>query len=207
MLSKQKLKNTDVICIYGQRGSGKSIMAKYLLLKFPKYIVFDPLGEYSRFGKVVFSLEEINPEDERIIFNPRDTPNNEETHDLVSKYVWDNLPNYCFLTDEIHMYQSKALTTNFKKVITQGRHRGIGMICVSQRFANVNQTITTQASHLFLFRLFGRDIETAKTYFGSDIEDLLRQLEEYHYIYWNTKQNNFLPCKPIDKYIASRLEP
>jgi len=202
----KKLYNTDVISIFGQRGSGKTIMAKYLLSKYPKYFIYDSLGEYSKFGRVVFDLDDIDREqDEKIVFNPIYTDNNQETHDKVSQYIWDYLPHYLFVTDEMHIYQNKNLSKNFMKMITQGRHHGNALMSITQRFANVNQTITTQSNKLFVFNLFGRDIETARGYFGKEISEKIKKLKKYSYLYWDTSNADFSINKPLPTKIVKKL--
>lgn len=202
-----KIKDTDVITIFGQRGSGKSVMAKYLLQNYPRFFVYDPLNEYGHLGKVVTDLDQIDLEnDKRIIFNPIKKNDDLEMHDIISGFVWEYMPNTLFATDEMQMYQSTKLTPNFKKVITQGRHKGIGVLAISQRFANLNQTILTQSHHVFIYSLFGRDIESAKSYFGKKIEESINSLPEYAFIYWNTKSRNWTVSKPLSSEIVSKVD-
>ena len=152
LINKISLKSTDVQVIFGKRGSGKTILGKYLVSKYKRMFIYDCLGEFAQFGKVVTNLDQINlDEDNCVVFNPVETEDSQDTHDMCALFVWQYMPNCLFVSDELHMYQGNSLSPAFKRLITQGRHRGIGMLGISQRYANLNQTIITQSSHVFMF--------------------------------------------------------
>jgi len=207
-----QFRQTDVLLIVGQRGSGKTILGKYLTRSFAnkmRTFIFDPMAEFQiGYGKVVYNLSEINlEEDKHIVYNPikNDSIDEIELYDQICKFVWEKMPNTLFVTDELHNYESKALTRYYRKLITQGRHRNIGMIGISQRYALLNQTTITQSSHIFIFRLIGRDIEVSRQYFGAEIEPLLRNLQEYHFIHFDTRKQGYELKKPISSEIAKNL--
>lgn len=205
-----KFKSSDVITIWGQRGSGKTVMGKYVLLNWKKWLIYDAVGEFSqkpeKYGKVVYDLSEIDLEnDKKIIFNPLNTPNDEQTHDEVAKFVWEHFQNSLFVTDEIHEYQYRKLTKYFKKIITQGRHFNIGVMGISQRYANVNPTITTQSQHLFVFRMFGRDEEVTKQFFGKKLDERFTNMPEHHFVYYNTGKTDVQFMKPLPEAIVKTL--
>jgi DNA helicase HerA-like ATPase len=184
-----EIKTTDVILILGQRGTGKSNLVKYLAKRFKRIVVYDCLHEHSELGAVTHNIEDINNENlelnEKIIFQPY-----EDSQELFNEFcnrVW-KMQNVVCIIEEISNYASNNyLDLNFSKLLRLGRHRGIGLICISQRCALVNKTIPALAEHIISFRQqLPNDLAYLYEFVGQDVYKL-PSLENFYFMHYSYK--------------------
>lgn len=155
---------TDQICtIAGQRGVGKTYLAKQLISGLQRVIIYDPVGEYDpRFAYV--------PNGDSV----------EEFEEFMRK-CW-NMGNVFIVIDEAERFlrnNGRILPYTYK-VINTGRHRNIGMMCVTRRLAELHKTAFGLSAMVILFRLFlPNDIK----YIGEFLvnAEAVRTLPDYKY--------------------------
>lgn len=160
--------NTQLECVHeyviGASGSGKSHYVKTILEKFNRAIIWDPDDEYSE-SKGVFTTSSASQliahiqsgDDVRVRFVPRSMDGKylEQCFEFVSlvAFVWGD----CVLVaEEIAdvTTPSKALN-GWGTVLRRGRKRGVKVVAVSQRPAEADKTIFTQARIIRTGRLDG----------------------------------------------------
>lgn len=175
--------------ILGKRGSGKTYLAKKVLSRYRRYLVFDTLGEYKDEGVVVQSLVELSEFWQkvyrgpfRIIYQPLDP---ESEFDQICSQVW-LCENLTFLVEEVDRYaRPLAMSVPFKEIIQRGRHHDITFIGVTQRPHGVDKLITSQSKAMYIFNTTEpRDIKYFEDVVGSDVVKKLAELKEYEFVKW-----------------------
>jgi len=172
---------TDVSFVAGQRGTGKSVLADYLLRQYVneghKGFVYDTVRDHPDFKRV--------------------TPNNPSLEDFEewARKLYKQ-GNIIVLIEEIDMICSSSLIgPEFKKLVSLGRHQNIGLILTARRIADVHKLPPSQAHHFFLFRMhLPNDVAYLRKFIGDDA-DQLSTLEDYHFMHWH--QGHAQICEPV----------
>ncbi|AIU66868.1 DUF87 domain-containing protein [Vibrio coralliilyticus] len=159
--------NTQLDCVHeyviGASGSGKSHYVKTIVEQYNRAIIWDPDDEYSE-AKGVFTtsrasdlIEHIKNGDIRVRFVPSSMDGKylEKCFEFVSlaAFVWGG----CLLVaEEIADVTSPSKAVNgWGTVLRRGRKRGVKVVGVSQRPAEADKTIFTQARIIRTGRLDG----------------------------------------------------
>lgn len=192
------------IFITGKTQSGKSFFCKWLLRQYENLLVYDLKREYTAFGVVVRSLDQlrraVGQGYNRIVYQPVDL--SAEHFDLVCDFVFSFLRNLVFVVDEVHVFCSKhCIPQNFKNLITvaQGSPYFIGVISISQRPANVHNDVLGNSSLIVSFRLsLFADAEAVSSMTDIPVEEL-QGLEYYWFYVYNDreKENVITKHEPI----------
>ena len=175
------LKPDDISMVIGQRGTGKSVLADYLL------------QEYSDEGHKTFAYDTVrdHPNFKRV------TPSNPSLEDFEewAKKLYEE-GNVVVLIEEIDMLcSSSQIGPEFKKLVSLGRHENIGLILTARRIADAHKLPPSQAHHFFIFRChLPNDITYLKKFIGDDV-DQLATLEDFHFMHWN--QGKAQICEPV----------
>ena len=157
------------------------------------YIILDTDGELSFMGEVAYSLDDVrelwNDKQFRIIVDADQW--GEEEMEGLNEFVWELInklseKNLEFLygVTEIWEYapsrklpsagfteEGKVLPSYLKRLLKRGDKRGLNFLWDSQRPAETNTLIPSQANELFVFRLTG----------GADLKymsDIIRGIEQ-----------------------------
>lgn len=165
ILKKQTLENpfiqrSDIICVIGRRGSGKTtLVKKFLLPRLQPFIIYDSIGEYA-------DIENCSLAKTRADFfdllesqsNIRIMPETISLNDLC--FVLDTaVVNYTVFIDEFHLFFEHhmtfaAETPYFKKLILLGRHKGIGLVISTQRPTDIPKYVLSQATLIYTFHVY-----------------------------------------------------
>jgi len=178
-----------IILILGQRGSGKSYLAKSLIGKSNRYVIYDVLGEYSESGIVCESLYEFKEvflrlylDRFRIVYQPL---NPSGDFDKICDLLFE-CGDLTFLVEEIDTFcSSQEISDNFANIIQRGRHKEISLIGVSQRPYGIHRLITSQAKEVYSFiHREPRDIDYLKSFIGDEAEKI-KDLKQYEFLKWD----------------------
>lgn len=169
-----RLKNTDIIVISGERGTGKSTLAMYFARMFPRYVVYDALGEYQEKG-----------------FENVYIPGSSESYEFerFCKACWE-VENIMVVIDEAETFmpEGRNFPEHAFKIVMQGRHRNIGMIVTTKRIAELKKTIVSQAKYVILFRHFLRnDIDYIRSFAGDRAYEL-KDLKDFRFMVYSLGQ-------------------
>lgn len=196
-------RQTDLIAIFGRRGSGKSTLCKTIQRAFPRVVVIDLLHEYpdsqadhvattfEGFGRICAHLADTKPKKFRVIFrfDVEKDENPEEINQVLR--VLYHLGNCVIVIEEIHHYMRREVMPPWlKKIVLLGRHRGLGILATSQRPAEVSKTFVSQCHHVFAGVFFERN---DLAYFADTIgsaSQLLEKVKPFRFIH-------FEPGKPV----------
>jgi len=178
----------EVIVIFGKRGSGKTTLAKKLLLGRKRLFIFDTLREY-KVGLVtddIHRASEFLLEHEHSIFRISYSPEIEDKRafNYVCELIY-TLKNVTFLIEEVDNYCSALMIPEtFSKIIRYGRHQDISIIATSRRTAEVPRLLTSQATDFFIFSHHEpRDLDYFSHLFNPGISEKIRNLKTLQYLH------------------------
>lgn len=136
---------TDVTAIYAGRGAGKTTLARKLVTKarLPRIVYIDPVGA-GGCNTVAEVLGCLARGDRQVTL----TSASRETclRCVYAVALRSTKAEPVFLVcDEAPLYLDKA-TDALKKIMYQGRHRGLGMLILAQRPTAVSAALRSQAA-------------------------------------------------------------
>ena len=171
--------NEDCV-IVGMKGSGKTYLANEILrgLSNVNVIVYDFNWQFSESRAVVIhNIDELFKAYDHNggghwIFQPHD-----KSEDIFVKYCDEifKRANVVSMIDEAHMFVSKMrILKAYNNLILSGRPRGISVISISSRPANLPNNALTNSRHIFAFRLnLESDVKFLESWLGSQAWELL----------------------------------
>jgi len=196
--------------VIGKRGSGKSVLTKYLIRNDRRLVVYDIMSEYVE--GVVFDSGDIGEGLEmrefwrhvyrrsfRIIYRPLS---------VKFEILWlatavFSLGDLTFVIEEID-----AVCTPFdipepmQAIIQRGRHKNIELIGVTPAPFGIHRDLTRQAKDIFIFRTSEpRDIHYLRQLLGERIEPKLAALEQYEFVQWSDSHDELRIGKVQDDKI------
>lgn len=179
-----KIASNERVVIFGTTQSGKSTLFRYLVRLYKRVIVYDPMHQHNALGRIVHNPDLLLAafrEHNKVVFQP-----NEDTlanFEQVCKLCL-GLSNFLFAVEEAHYYARKTfLPPKFGQLLKTGANRGIGVVAISQRPAELHNTVISLAAHRVSFILdMQSDIEVLHDYFG-ELALKLPQLPPYFFIH------------------------
>lgn len=206
-------KPTDCIGVMGQRGCGKSYLAKNLQKVWPRRVILDPTLEYtdqngkpifdgaflvdnfSNFGKKILELQ--NSKKFVLIFQP-----GIELEDFSAEF--DQICRVIFyfggvqlVLEELQEYASPHQLPHWlRKLMLVGRHQNISVLFTSQRPGEINKTVLSQCAHLFCGNIFeGNDLRYISNFLDQDAK-ILKNLPDREFLWFSKNgikkiKNNF----------------
>lgn len=187
--------STDCIIIMGQRGCGKSYLAKGVQSIWPRRVVIDSLNEYTE-GTIVHNFHDFA--DTLMHFKAEGTEKfvlvyqfNFESH--VSENEFNEILRLCYyfgnlqvVIEEVQLYSSTHnLPKNLKNALLTGRHQNLSLLFTSQRPGEVNKTIISQCSHSFIgLTKEGNDLKYLVNTLGKEAEKAAL-LQDRRFLYFS----------------------
>lgn len=158
------MNKADIHAVMGASGTGKSSYIKgNLLKKFRRLLVWSPLEEtdkYAEFcggvvtGKISELVRLVKGKDKAIVFVP--VGNDREVKklfDLFCRIAWE-MTNCTVLVEELsHVTMPSWAPPAWKKLSTGGRHKGLTIIGVSQRPANIDKDFLGNCTEIRCYRM------------------------------------------------------
>ena len=171
--------NEDLV-ICGSKGSGKSYLANELLKSFNNItcIVWDFSFQFHDARSMLFhSLEDLlevydKAKRGRYILQPYDK--SQQAFEKLCDAVFER-GNCVLFLDELHLFTSKqSIIKPFQNLILSGRPRGVSVISISTRPAQIPNAVLSNASHVFCFRLnIESDVKFLESWMGSEVWQLM----------------------------------
>jgi len=164
----------------GQRGCGKSFLAKRVQSLWPRRVVIDSLNEYTEgtivhnfrdFADMLYHFKEVDQKEFVLVYQF-----NFESH--ISESEFNEIIRVCYyfaniqiVIEEVQLYSSTHnLPKNLKNALLTGRHQNISLLFTSQRPGEVNKTIISQCSHSFIgLTKEGNDLNYLKNTLGNEV--------------------------------------
>lgn len=176
--------SNEVAVISGQRGTGKSTLMRMIAKSTKFVIVYDPMFEHGILGTITNNIDGIGNL-QRVVFQPIN--NTRETFEKFCDHVWRTRQNVTVFIDELDEHATvNFLPPNFGKLLRLGRHKGIGVVGLTRRIANLNKTAPAQSHHIISFKqTLPNDIEYLMAYIGKENAVKLTELEKFEYLWHN----------------------
>jgi len=200
---------TNRVSIVGRNGSGKTVMAAWLLAqantRSKPWVIVDFKGE--EFLSNIPGVEEITLRQTAKkpgVYIVHPVPDEDGIEDFLWR-IWQRGKTGVYV-DEAHMLHGSSA---FQALLTQGRSKGIPMITITQRPSWVSRFVFSEADFYSIFHLNDRrDRNIVAQFIPQDLE---RPLPEYHSYWHDVKRYKTFHLQPVpdqDKIadqIASRL--
>ncbi|WP_299394625.1 DUF87 domain-containing protein [Pelagibius sp.] len=197
------MKDAQCTAIYGRRGSGKSTLAKRLIGKHRRVVVFDPMGEYAALSifRRADSVEEVRrllragwARGFKIAYVPR--ADHKRSLHILACLIWDAQAPYdagqdtrkiLLVVEEMNLgYPASKLPSDLygmTQVVLQGRHRGVGVIGITQRPALVSLDFRGQVAETYVLPLSaGQDTTAVTDVYGREHQAQIRSLKPHNWL-------------------------
>jgi len=165
--------DNEMIFVSGQRGSGKSYWIRHKTTELSRFLLFDTLSEYQGCAPSFDDLTELIEHCQKagdgfleaLFDDPSEDP--KETFPLFCE-IGQEIGNLYVIVEEIDIFATPYdVPEELNRLIKYGRHRGVNLIAVSRRPAEVSRLITSQATRFIIFRQFEpRDISYFRSIIG-----------------------------------------
>lgn len=183
-----------ILCV-GFRGSGKSTVASAILRANNGVFVFDPhvdaayssipnmahtveeLGDYSRWRR------EANPKRVRLRYVPDGRLDPFEALDGFCAWVWDWRNIWVCVeevSDAVRSSSAAGMPPELRRLVNQGRHKGINQIYCGLRYAEIPRPISAGADVQILFRsVEPQDLDAIRSRIGSEATEKVQGLGQH----------------------------
>lgn len=148
-----KLRNDERGAIIGRTGSGKSVLATYLLPERGQLAIIDPKGQFDYDAPIYSSVGKIllfKPK--RFIYRPKpDNFTNLDDYNALYKYCY-NRGNIFVYTDDMIGVMNRSIYPHYLQVCYQmGRAKNVAMLSVFQRPAWIPGFLISESNRFYVF--------------------------------------------------------
>ena len=181
-----RVKTSDRITVAGMPGQGKSELARALALGSPRVFMFDPMDQY---GDVAHAVRVVPAKglDEKEALEP-----------LAARAMREG--NVLLIVEEAEIALGEpysGILPEMKALVLRGRNRGVGLVAVTRRVANLSKTVFGLSEHVFLFKHFApNDLEYLNRFIGKEWGLVVSELPEWHFLHYSNGQVDRMP--PLD---------
>lgn len=168
----------------GQRGCGKSHLAKSIQKLWPKRVIIDTLDEYPDTADTVFNFNDFadkmatlkseGASSFEVIFKFDDESRNGEVE-------FDEVMRLCYyfgslqvVIEEIQTHASPHEMPHWlEKILLKGRHQNVSVLSTTQRPGLLNKTVLSQCDHVFVgTTIEGNDLRYVAAFLGESVDRL-----------------------------------
>lgn len=173
---------SDFICIFGKKGRGKTVFAKFLIKSLSRYIILDHRWQLGDCGYVVNDPQKIFEawdkwENPHVVYQPTIRGGRVSKADTDAFFsVALSLANYTLIVEEAdhYAYPRGWKSDLFEELVNRGRAQGIGIIITTRRPASLHNDIRSNADYVICFHLHHvKDREYVAEWLGIEEEDIL----------------------------------
>lgn len=185
------IRSNERIIGVGRTGSGKTVLAKYIVRNWPSLVVYDEKAEITLTNAHITSdIRQIaNADVGRFVYRPpiEAIANNKARKQLLEDFfrVIYERKNTVLYIDEIYAVAENAQSFPYwlRAILTRGRSRNIGVIALTQRPAFIPNFFISEAEHIFTFNLSLEQDQTKMAFFIGD--QAYAKLPQYAFRYVN----------------------
>jgi len=162
--------------VLGLRGTGKSILVKYILSKIHAHLVYDTLREHKGFNRYIpdhrqysqAATDELNLLVNRIVIGTK----------LVRLFIVEEANRFC-------PPKPKPLPAAMLDLNDFCRHQRIAFGCVARRPTQLHSDLVELADYIFIFRLVGKNDYQYLESLAEGLGDAARSLLKWHFVIVN----------------------
>jgi hypothetical protein len=207
-----------IVGIAGRRGSGKSTMARRLLERCHRLVIWDPMAEHSwcpnRLSSPVRLERFLTWADPQDAFAARYVP---EHADLVGEFedvcelVFD-FGRLVFGIEEVPMLCTPgSLPGQFDRLVRLGRHERVSMVWTAQRMVEVARRLTAATDYFVLFsHTEPRDLDGIAERCGAEVARQVARLGRHGHVVWDVVSAANVPVERVVRELvrlSRRLSP
>jgi hypothetical protein len=175
------------IAAVGDTGTGKTFLVSKLVELRNYVVILRTKPDNIKFegftrARTAAALDDLY--DTRILLTPKHSYQMREGYGLLER-VWEQ-GGWTIVIDEL-WYVEKILKLGpfVERLLTQGRSKNISVIVGMQRPAQISRFAISQCTHLFSFRVEGRDLQTIKEATTPRIVAPVQGLGKHRFVYYN----------------------
>ena len=159
-------------CIFGLQGSGKSFVARRILLSEPAHFVYDVMHEYQGCNRYLVRNRQYTPEALA------------ELDLLVNRVVIGSHKVRLFVMDEASRYcpNRRPLPESIGELNDLQRHYDVACGFIARRPVQLNTDLVELSHYLFVFTLRGKNDLAYLDSLASGLADAVAGLEKYHFV-------------------------
>jgi DNA helicase HerA-like ATPase len=176
-----QIRNSERVAFIGATGSGKTVLAKYLLAGLNRVVVLDPKHTFNLPGfKAGWKLP-LTSGDFRLVIRPRGEDDERLAGFLLRLMREGSVTIYCdeaATTADVFPETTQVLT----EIARTGRERHVAIWCTMQRPRRVPLTMLTETETFFVFSVRSKDDrDYIKGYTGDEVTDKLPRFMFWYY--------------------------
>lgn len=184
------------VSVVGDTGTGKTTLLTSLIPARTHAVVFRTKPDNTiepKWGRGFHHIKRAKDMDDarfdRFILTPKPTQDNQrrEGAEMLQRAFKDG--GWCIVLDELWYAERLGLSPLIETLLTQGRSQRITVVMGMQRPAWVSRFALAESTHLFTFRVEGRDVKTLREAFTPRIVPLLEDRQgaigRYQFVYYN----------------------
>lgn len=187
--------NSEIILVFGRRGSGKTVFCKQNLIPdMKRVIIFDPHKEYVKEGMQIVDYNLFSNVVLKMRFNPYLKicyyPEEEDIKFIFStvcKMIYE-LGDINFIIEEVGRFVTAlSFPISFDKLIRGSRHRNVNIIGITQRATDVPRIVRSQATKIISFQqIEPKDIKYLSEFLDNDTVEKVRQFNQFEYLEYDS---------------------
>lgn len=174
------------VAAVGDTGTGKTYLVSQLLRARKYVIVFRTKPDdiaFPGFKKIRRAEAMDDLYASRLLLTPSYERQAFEGWHMLER-VWKQ-ENWTVVIDELWYAEKIGLKEHIERLLTQGRSKGISVVIGMQRPAQISRFAISQCTHLFTFRVDGRDADTIKLATTPRIIPAIESLRGHDFAYYH----------------------
>lgn len=179
-------------CVFGLRGSGKSVWTRNFLSQYKKHLIVDPMVEYPGFRRYIpqhrsygeDAIAEIDLLAEMLV-----VPKKSSGKAKVDLFAIDESNRYC--------PNKHPLPSSLLDILDYQRHWKLTTVHVARRPVQMNTDIVELANYIVIFNLAGKNDQQYLNDLSKGLGDAVLQLPKYHYMFVN-ENREYIQMKPVN---------
>lgn len=175
------------IAAVGDTGTGKTYLVSKLVELRQYVVIFRTKPDDIKFAgfrkaRTVRAMDDLY--ETRILLQPIHSQQMRQGYELLTR-VWEQGGWTIVIDEEWYVEARLHLTEWVETLLTQGRSKKISVIVGMQRPARVSRFAISQCTHLFSFRVEGRDLQTIKEATTPRIVEPIESLTGHDFAYYH----------------------
>ncbi len=175
------------IAVVGDTGTGKTFLVSKLTELRDYVVIFRTKADDIKFpgfrkARTADALDSLY--DTRILLEPKQGQQMRQGYELLTRVFRQG--GWTVVIDEEWFVEARLhLTEYVEQLLTQGRSMKISVVVGMQRPARISRFTISQCTHLFSFRIEGRDLQTMKEATTPRIVEPIAGLVGHDFVYYN----------------------
>lgn len=178
------------VAVIGDTGTGKTYLTAKGLLRLRSYVIAlitkkdgDESRKWAGFHRISKARQMDNERYTRFLLVPEYRYQAVEGYHMLER-VWRQ-GGWTAVIDEGWYAEKIGLREPIERLLTQGRSQGISVVYGQQRPVTTSRFVISQATHVFVFRVEGRDMKTIAESTTPRIIPVIESLTGHEFAYYN----------------------